>query len=317
MAATEAFRLHDWLISTAVWGPRCMASFTNYTLPAIRLAAQNIGGNLRMVVHTDAPRAMAPILSSDDIVLPVRHGKTNHHSLGDANREALHMARPGECVAFINADMVASVEVFAAAEKQFVAGKRIVMMAATRTLGGIPPVGAKSRELLEWTMAHRHPAISELFWGNGRSSCPWSLYFEDGPNIAMHGFHLHPFALVKDGTSSFYGVTIDRDLMDDISNDDTHIVTDIDEASFAELSPPERVFKLLHKPMTVETIAAWAKRQTSPPHRWAFTKSIGITGSGSVTDSARHCAAILAETNVQGPWIHMRNRSSALRQRRQ
>jgi hypothetical protein len=30
-------------------------------------------------------------------------------------------------------------------------------------------------------------------------------------NIAMHGFHLHPFALVKDAESSFYGVTIDRD----------------------------------------------------------------------------------------------------------
>jgi hypothetical protein len=108
--------LYDWLISTAVWA-RDAPLFVNYTLPAIRIAAQNLSGNVRIAVHTDTFKVITPLLGPADIVRPVQHGKTN------IIRLALPIARPCTWLglanaAFINADMVASAEVFAAAEKQ-------------------------------------------------------------------------------------------------------------------------------------------------------------------------------------------------------
>ncbi len=120
----------DWLIAAPAWGTRCVDLFIERALPAIMCAGDGISGKLRFVVHTDEPERIEAALGKLEYWLyPVPPGKTPHESFGLAHREAIDLARHGECIAFINADMVASVEVFAAAERRFAVGKRMIMMA--------------------------------------------------------------------------------------------------------------------------------------------------------------------------------------------
>jgi hypothetical protein len=287
----------DWLIAIPAWGPRCFDLFLNKALPAVVAAQGGISGNARLIVHTDKPVLVQQLLGGafrGSIVREVPPGKTPHESFGHAHREALQFAADGECVAFINADMVGSIELFSAAEKRFLAGKRMIMMAGSRTVGGDAPIGAKSADLLRWAMQHRHPAIQECFWGSGRSGTPWAIYFERGDDIVLHGFHLHPFAVMKDRHLKFEGKTIDVDLADNFKWDEIHLVTDPDEASFAEISPPERVFPLRSRAIGVVDIADWAKRHATPLHRRLFAQQIRIKGrSGPDVTAQRICAAIL------------------------
>ena len=285
----------SWIVSTPVWGERCLSSFETYVVPAIKAAAREIDGNIRFVVHTDQPFRLDGVLGSfGRRILPVPEGANAWVKAGAANREALREARMGEAVAFINADMVPSLEVFDASERRFAEGKRLIMMAASRTLGGQPPIGANSAELLDWTMEHRHPAIEECFWGAGRSIIPWAIYFERGDDIVLRGFHLHPFALLKDRDLVFRG-TIDLDMPDNFRPDEVHLITDRDEASFAELSPPERTFPLIPEPFTADDIAQWARQQTTPLHRWMFGQRIVIKGNGGDVGDVAVCDEILQE----------------------
>jgi hypothetical protein len=286
----------DWLIAVPAWGQRCVDLFVNKALPAIGAASGGISGRARLVVHTDQPDAVFRRLGSafeGSFVCAVPPGKTPHESFGHAHRQALELASKDECIAFINADMVASIEVFAAAEKRFAAGKRMVMMAGSRTLGGDAPIGAKAADLLRWTMQYRHPAIRECFWGNGRSGTPWAIYFQRGNHIVLHGFHLHPFAVLKDRPLQFKGKTIDVDLAENFEWDQIHLVTDADEAAFAEISPPERVFALLRKPLTIMDIVRWAQHHATPLHRRLFAQSIAIQGNGADIGEKQICKEIL------------------------
>ncbi len=102
----------DWLIATPVWGERCLSAFETYVVPAIKAAASKIDGKVRFVVHTDQPFRLDGVLGSfGRRILPVPEGANAWVKAGAANREALREAQMGEAVAFINADMVPSVEV--------------------------------------------------------------------------------------------------------------------------------------------------------------------------------------------------------------
>lgn len=271
----------DWLIATPVWGERCVNIFVDTVLSAIKEAVYGIKGKVRFVVHTDQPFVLDEALQGfGRRILPVPEGGNAWAKAGLANHEAIEFAAPGEAVAMINADMVPSREVFAAAERRFAEGRRLIMMAASRTLGGEAPVGATSAELLDWTMEHRHPAIEECFWGTGRSVIPWAIYFEHGDDIVLRGFHLHPFALLKDRHINFKG-TIDLDLPDNFRPAEIHLITERDEAAFAEISPPDRTFPLTPQPFDEADVARWASRQATPLHRWMFMQRIIIKGAGA------------------------------------
>jgi hypothetical protein len=144
-------------------------------------------------------------------------------------------------------------------------------------------------------MVHRHPAIAQCFWGSGASGTPWAIYFERGDDIVLHGFHLHPFAAIKERALEFKGRTIDVDLADNYRQNEIHLITDADEAAFAEISPPERVFPLRPEPIDVRSIARWARSHATPLHRWLFEQPITIQGSGADIGDRAVCAAVLNE----------------------
>jgi hypothetical protein len=272
----------DWLIHVPAWGQRCVPLFINVVLPAIRPAMFRASGRVRFMVHTDNPIPISEALGDCEHeirTLPALQPRQNaHHRMGMCNREAMAAAHLGEAVAFINADMVPSIEVFSAAEKAFKHGRRLVMMAATRTVGAHAPPGLKSRELLLWTMQYRHPSIVDNFYGSGRSSVPWAIYFFDGRNVILHAFHLHPFAYLKEREIAFNSATIDGDFVSNFSREQVHIVRRPDEAAFAEISPLERWFPSLPAPYDTNYIAKWAHTHASEMHCWFFTQPITIVG---------------------------------------
>jgi hypothetical protein len=287
----------DWLVATPAWGERCVYLFINKVLPAIKAAAARSSGKVRFLIHTDAPKQIKNVLApplENHRVIPLPKGeRTTHAMLGETHRAAIAHARQGECIAFINADMIPSIEVFEAAERRFAEGKRMIIMAATRTLGGEPPIGANSADLLRWTMTNQHPIIRECFWGSGRSTVPWAIYFKRGDDIVLHGFHLHPFAVMKGIQDlSFVGKTIDRDLANNFKKHEIHLVTDADEASFAELSPAAPLLKL-DTMIDVELASRWAKKNANSYHRWFFRQRIAICGDGNDIGDGEICEEIL------------------------
>jgi hypothetical protein len=293
----------DWLIATPAWGERCVDHFVNTVAPAIKFAASRISGRLRFIVHTDSPaRIDAALGVFGRQLLPVPPGVTPHHSLGAAHRGAIASTALGEAIAFINADMVPSIECFAAAEARFQQGKRLVMTAGTRTLSTErPPIGSSARGLLSWAWQHRHPWIVGCTWGEGRTNLPSLLHFRSGGNVVLRGFHLHPFAVLKEKDFGFRRDTIDHDLMDAFSKDEIHVVTDADELGFAEMSPRERDFGY-GRTISVQSIAAWATRGASPTHRWLFQHRIVLAGKpGDEIGDTAICRQILAQLDGSAP----------------
>lgn len=288
----------DWLICSPVWGGRCEKAFLSTTVPCLKAAiAEGVSGKVRFVIHTHDRLPLSRALSGFDVqFLPVPHHKlSEHHSAGVANREALKLARPGEAVAFVNADMACSVELFKSAEARFAEGKRMIVMAASRTIGGQPDPGMKSRDLLRWTMEHKHPSIVQCFWGSGRTTMPWAIYFQKGEDIVLRGFHLHPFAVLNDRELGFEGYSIDRDLAEIFKKHEIHLITDPDEGAFAEMSPPERLFGTRIDFMTTDGVARWARspKRTNAMHRWFFEQPITICGNGGDIGDAAICKEIL------------------------
>lgn len=289
----------DWLIAVPAWGERCLDAFLGVVLPSLRLALLGTRGHVRWVVHTDQPqRVQARFGKNADLtLLPEPDGDKPHGQLGNANRDALSMARIGEAVALVNADMVPSVEMFSAAERRFAEGKRCIVMTGTRTLSDDrPPVGAASRDLLKWAWDHQHPWIKGTTWGDGKTRTPALIHFKRGDTVVLHGFHLHPFAVLKEQEITFPGITTDHDLIEKFPREQVHIVTSADEAAFAEMSPAERSFGERPNPIDATFVADWATRpnKTTATHRWLFTHRICLCGEDKDIGDAAACADILA-----------------------
>lgn len=275
----------DWTICIAVWGEAYRRKFTHLTLPAIfRALDRRASGSARFVIYTDAALALRPHFSREYPAefRPVTATYDNKYlTISQASRQVLQQARVGEAVAFINADMVPSVEVFAAAEKRFQAGKQLIMCMGTRAYDSVyPSPGMASRDLLSWGWEHRHHWTSDCTWGTGRSAIPSVIYCPVADGVVLHAFHLHPFAVLKtDAQLSFQGTTVDRDLLDYFSRDKIHVVTDADEMAFAELSRASYLSGArIRRVIDPVFVAEFARDCVTPAHRWLFGHRIEIVG---------------------------------------
>lgn len=286
----------EWVIAIPVWGERCRSLFASTSFPAIKAAMQRSPNSIfKFVIHTSPAdmHTVAKALDGYDVCFrPVDYAAVSpYHAAYKANQEALSLARPGNVVAFLNADTVPSVEVFLAAEEHFRSGKALIMMGGTRTIGN-PPLGESSEKLLKWGIEHRHSIISECFFGTGRTSIPSTVYFERDGMVVMHAFHLHPFAMYLDRSIDFTG-TIDWDLIDNFERDEIHVVTSPKEAALVEVSPVSRRFPLIENAISVNSIKKWAELNASDTHLWFFRHPIAIIGDGSDIGDRDICEQIL------------------------
>lgn len=286
----------NWTISIPVWGDRYVNDFLNVTLPSLKIAAKGISGNLRLIIHTmpaDAERMKSALADVGHTICQApRSGRQYHYDVGIANREAVEMAAMGDVIAFINADMPCSIEVFSASEKRFAQGKRLIVTIGLRTIGGIPPIGAKSADLLRWNWQHRHPWLIETTWPSGKSHTPTCIFFVKGDTVIMHAWHLHPFAMLKDHPIGFKGSTIDTDLGADLPFEDIHVVTDCNELAFAEMSPITRNSGIHNKPNDIISLAKFGAGHTNALHRWYFHHPIVIQGKAEDIGNIEICNKI-------------------------
>ncbi len=289
----------NWLVVIPCWGERHCDVFERVVFPAVVLAATKHSGTVRYLIHTtahdrDRLQSVTHGYLRTLMLLPLEHNNF-YQVLGACHKQALEYALDGECVAFINADMVPSVEIFSAAERRFATGKRLVVTTGTRTLDDTsapPPIGAKSADLLLWAWCHPHQWTIDCTWGKMHTRVPSVVYFDREGFVNMHGFHLHPFALIKDRALDFKW-TIDCNLVNSYSCDEIHVVTDAHELSFAELSPRERSYGQYPEYYGIDKMIEWAK-ETDEMQRWFFTHPIAIIGDGSDIGDRAICNQILA-----------------------
>jgi len=287
----------DWLISLPVWGKDYRKRFVQDCWPSVSIALGAVHGNLRIVLHTDAPELARLFRPYDVCVKELTH--EGHSTLSAAQREVLALAEPGEAIAFLAADVICSRECFAAAERRFDEGYRAVVCAGTRTVGPIfnakAPAGWSARELLGWTMDFAHPIVQQCVYPHGQNAIPSTIYFRDDSNIILRAFHLHPFAVLKQGKLDFT-CTIDRDLVDSFPLDQVHVVTDADDMALAEITPIGKRQALLPYAMTHDYIAWWINHYGTARHKQFFARRIVIRGSAE-TDCDKPADAILEVVN--------------------
>jgi hypothetical protein len=236
------------------------------------------------------------------LTLPAPTCISKYHALGACHQAAISRSDPGDRIAIINADHCASVELFEACERRFATGKQLIMAAGTRTLAEKrPPIGARSRDLLAWAWANRHPTITDAIWGTGHSPSLACIHFVEGDTeVVTRAFHLHPVAFVRRAGLKFAGITIDDGLVDSFSRDQIHVVTDADELALAECSPSDYFFASRETTISLSAIARWAGKLKGPnhprasaAHRWLFEHRIVIKGGGKELGDTVVCNAVL------------------------
>ncbi len=292
--------MSKWLISVPCWGDYHVNTFLKYVLPSLRVAIKQAGVRAHLIIHTEDQRVFIAgyTLPHDELDIELRtpaHGSTHHTTYGNCHRDVIRSALPGERVMLMNADIVVSRETFSACEQRFTEGKKLVVAAATRCLfkpGVVPTIGAKSRDMLEWTLGVKHPSVAQCFWGTGRTMIPWAIYFQTSSGVVIRGFHLHPLAFIKQPGLTFHGTSLDEHLIEEFSKDEIHVVTSPDEFALAELSPPAYLFKLA-KPMNEKTVYNWALQRATARHRWLFEHRIIVSGTGEDQSDVEPCNTIL------------------------
>lgn len=304
---------HGWVIAVPVWGKRCNDLFFGPGLEshfaAIERLREAYRGSVRVrfVIQTDDPARVGAQVAArgfEVTTLPAPAPNAPYLAFVAAHRHAIETARENERIALMNADMVMSIEALAASEGRFRQGKRAIIAAGTRTKAPTKsfwtdrfgPRPMLSRDLLTWTMRHAHTITKQCFWGEGRCHLPWGVYFRDGDSIVLRGFHLHPFAVVKDRDLPFKN-TVDLALVDNYTRDEMHVVTDPDEMALAEMSPPDKVFADNEWPIDATAIFSWALRGAGPTHWWNFGHRICIQGDPGMVESDTEIAATVERLN--------------------
>lgn len=289
------------VIAVPAWGSDYVELAVRFTLPSVlaSLAARPVGAlHPRFLIHTDDETPFRACLAGQDVrFVPVRVPripkqdplpKGTWEAFKQSHRDAIAMTPKGSVVALLNSDIVVSRETFAAVDRILGAGvKKVIASVGIRTLidGNTPPIGADAVTLNRWVWSHRHRITDDNIWGRGRSAHPTILYFEDGENVSLHGFHLTPMFMLKDRNMAFRG-TIDDDVLQRYNENEIYFVRDL-EMSFAELSP---LFKRdnVGAPLSVDGVVKyWGARGVSAAHARNFRQRIRVLGN----PAANHPAA--------------------------
>ena len=138
------------------------------------------------------------------------------------------------------------------------------------------PLGASPRQLTQWSWKHKHHFTDCQTWGHNphyaHGSC---IFFPCEAGYVARCHHLTPVAIKNDGSPIEFTGTVDDDLVAAIPPELTYIITDSDEASFVEISPPERALRECPGALSVDEIQEFSQRpRILPIHRRFFRHRI-------------------------------------------
>lgn len=272
--------MRSWVVAIPMWGNRYISLFIKYAAPALLRALRDFDEPVRFVIHTDDPMRASKALPRQMMEMRRIPKKPTYVTLQQSHAEAISVARPGEAVMLLNADLVVSENMFRKCALHLDEGKRAVVVLGIRTdvTREQPPVGADPRDLLNWAWRNRHQIIKDLEWETGTSMLPTNLFFSKDNSVVARGFHLHPVVIAKENDISFIS-TIDGDLLEHFPRDTIHVVTDPDDVSMIEISPRNRRFPVrAGRRLSPATVAASMRERASELHRWLFTHRIVVCG---------------------------------------
>jgi hypothetical protein len=290
-----------FLVSIPAWGDRCPDFVAHTTLRTLLAGLRQcpVEGEIRFLVHTDRRDYLKTIFRGLDVEFRrVPFHECPYLTLGDAHREALAAAEPGEVVVLLCADQVLSRETLSSCVRRIAEGKKAILCLGPRTEFADfrnAPAGLSGPQVAQWSMDHAHPWTRACILGEGNSWSLSTVYVRGHNGVSCHAFHLHPIAVVKDRELSFARETIDNDLIDCFDKDEIHIVQRPEEFAVAEISPPDKSPTWATRKFDTSMIAEWAKRNASPMHRWLFCHRIRITDSDDGNPIAPSYEAMLEQ----------------------
>ena len=270
-----------WIISVPVNGKFYIKRFLSGPFQSMLRALEQIDTPWQFLIHTNQPELLTEVSRRTDsrvTFLPYPEGNP-YEAFGKAHHEAINSTGFRDAICLLCADITVSIECFKACEDRFKQGFKAIYCAGTRTNPPFPPIGAKSRELLEYGVNHMHQINRDTIWGKAKSKVPSILQFGDKDNLTMRAFHLHPFAIIKDRDFPSFGVTIDAGLAAWFWEEEIHIVADPDEMSVLETSPKTKYFGRFRQHLTVDFIAQWSYYNINNRHLWFFQHPIVLTGN--------------------------------------
>lgn len=295
-----------WVISLCAWGSNYHEKLLKVALPSINAALEYANISAQFYIYTDDEKALSGANFRGDVEFrPVDHAREADHyrTYGNCDQTTLQTAPEDAMIAFLTSDIIISREFFSASEKRFAEGKSCIIGTAARTLAhpDTAPPGLTSRDLLNWSFdpVRRHPVTDGCIFGVGKNIVTWCLYFPGPHGVVARAFHLHPFSLVNNRCLWFNRETIDLDLMERFSYDEVHVVVDADEMAFAEISGSEKSI-LQTVPLSVTSVAYWARNFATPMQRWLFGHRIVVQGDGSDHLDEGPCEDILALLKAMG-----------------
>lgn len=236
-----------WLVSVPVWGERYVEVFCATALPALEIAMLRLGGDARLVVHTDQPKRIRDGATQIPVeVRPVPAGGRGFDCLSQAHREVLNMACMDDRVALLTADLVVSADALVECEYQFnEVGAFLIACAGIRAIEEGPvPIGASGHRLMKWAWKHRHPITTESTWPKGRANDLSRIYFEEGDSVVARLCLPHPIAVRIDGRPLRFSPTVDANLINNFHPAEIHMVRDSNRLALVELSPRDKDFQM-------------------------------------------------------------------------
>lgn len=278
--------MSEWLITTPVYGQYNWELFTQKTLPRIQNCLEGFANEhrrVRWIIHTDRTEEAASMGIFDKIV-PVS-SEANFMTFVNAHKEVWNGAAEGTRVCFLSADIIPSKESFFFADKMIEDHRhRAVVTGGIRTTAPEPPpIGADARTLLEFAMKWPNSIISDTFYGTGHSMYPTNAYFfnADRTSCVQRGFHLHPFAVVKQA-STFNG-TVDDDLLEGFDEQYICVVCDR-QMALVEQSTEFKTMPRLDRPFTMDDFNACADHRARGTHKKFVRYQIRILGEEQCGD---------------------------------
>lgn len=268
------------------WGKPYVELAIKWTIPATLAALacrDEAAPPPRFFIHTDDRAAFAKALVGHaieffDHKVDLRERDGAWIAFKRAHREALARTPEGSVAVLLNSDIVVSRETFVVVDRVFADPvKKAVVSVGIRTLidGNKPPLGVDAQTLSRWIWSHRHSITDDCIWGRGRTGHPTILFFEDGANVAMHGFHLTPMFVRKDRDLEFKG-TIDDDMLEHYADDEVFFVRN-GEFAVAELSPAGKAHKRAPR-LDLTSVVEFGGPRFSDSHMRNFGNRIKVIG---------------------------------------
>lgn len=247
-------------ISLVAWGKEHVRLANEVCLPSLL----DPDVDVKLDVFTDIPSAFP---------FPTTRIESNpqnvHKLVSECHRISLSSLEP---VVIVCPDMVFGAGVLKAIEGRRDKGKKLILVPAPRldrpTVLPLLKERMSARELCAIAIEHLHSGLDLMFWDSDPfTTTPYQIYWKVDGGLVVRCFHMHPLMIWLEQKADFAG-TVDGGCVDLFKTRDSCVITDSDEITCFEMSPPDHAWQSAGDR---KDIVRWVNRKTNKMHQWFFT----------------------------------------------